>query len=97
MKKNINFDDFCNEFVGSQYENNFTHEGKRALFDYLEEYEQSTGEEINLDIVAICCDFKEYADIEEIKANYNMIKNIDDLYKYTQVIEFDGGFIIQKF
>lgn len=70
---------------------------KKALFDYLEEYEQSTGEEIEFDIVAICCDFTEYADIEEIKANYNMIKNIDDLFQYTQVIEFDDGIIIQNF
>ncbi len=31
----------------------------------MEEYEESTGEELELDVCAIRCDFSEYADLEE--------------------------------
>ena len=34
--------------------------GAQALAEYLEEYEESIGEEMELDIVAIRCDFSEY-------------------------------------
>ena len=34
--------------------------GAFALAEYLEEYEESTGEEIELDVCAIRCDFYEY-------------------------------------
>ena len=34
--------------------------GARALSEYLEEYEESTGEEQELDVCAIRCDFSEY-------------------------------------
>jgi hypothetical protein len=38
--------------------------GARALAEYLEEYEESTGEELELDVCAIRCDFSEYASLE---------------------------------
>jgi hypothetical protein len=39
----------------------FSYEGLGALFEYLTEYEEDTGAELELDVVAICCDFDEYA------------------------------------
>ena len=38
----------------------WTYPGARALVEYLEEYEESTGEELEFDYVAIRCDFSEY-------------------------------------
>jgi hypothetical protein len=60
MKQTINFSQFRDAFNGSQYQNNFSYDGKIALFDYLEELEEDTGEEIELDIIALCCDYTEY-------------------------------------
>ena len=41
------------------------------IWEYLEQYENDTGEEIELDVIAICCDFsEEYCD--DIAANYNI-------------------------
>lgn len=39
---------------------NWSRNGARALAEYLEEYEESTGEEMELDVCAIRCDFSEY-------------------------------------
>lgn len=69
MYKTITFNDFCDWFSG-WYANNFTYEGKRALFDYLEQYEDDTGEKIELDTIALCCEYSEYSDAIEAASNY---------------------------
>jgi hypothetical protein len=69
MYQNINFYQFCDSF-SDQYKNNFTYEGKKALFDYLEEVEDSTGEKIELDVIALCCDYSEYANAYEAMQEY---------------------------
>lgn len=100
MKKTVSFSDFQSEFNDSQYKGNFTYEGLKALFDYLEELEQDTGEEIELDIVAIACDYEEYSSFEEFKENYSddSIESIADLRYHTTVIMIDDeSFIIQQF
>jgi hypothetical protein len=98
MISTVSFNDFCDSFGGS-YKDNFSYEGKRALFDYLEEYEESTGEQMELDPIAFCCDFTEYKNMKELKDNYSDIKDMDDLKDHTTVIEIEGTdrFIIQDF
>lgn len=81
---------------------NFSYNGLKALFEYMEELEESTGEKMEFDVIAICCEYSEYESLEEIKNNYwelNGEKNytLDDLRDHTQVIEFNGGIIIQDF
>ena len=56
--------------------NNFSHEGLGLLFEYLEEYEDSTGEPLELDVIAICCDWAE-SDVAEIMQDYSL--DLDDL------------------
>jgi len=96
MKKTIGFYEFRNEF-DSVRPDNFTYEGLSALYDYLTEYEESTGEEFELDVIALCCDFTEYENIEEVKGSYPNIESIDGLRDNTTVIEFDNGLIIQNY
>lgn len=43
---------------------NWSRAGAFALAEYLEEFEESTGEEIELDTCAIRCDFAEYASLQ---------------------------------
>lgn len=97
MKTTVSKSDFRDAFRDYNREENFTYEGLGALYDYLTELEEDTGEEIELDVIAICCDFSEYADLEEIQGEYNDIEDMDDLRDHTTVIEFDGGIIIQAF
>ena len=58
MKQTVDFYQFRNAFEAMRPEN-FSYEGLRCLFDYLETFEVDTGEEIELDVIAICCDFSE--------------------------------------
>ena len=74
MKQTVNFYDFERAFADHGRSEQFTYEGLRVLFDFLEEMEADTGEEMELDVIALCCDFYE-ADLDEIRENYSI-----DLY-----------------
>jgi len=43
----------------------WTWNGAKALAEYLEEYEESTGEELELDVCAIRCDFSESTSLQD--------------------------------
>ena|SRR5882757_8471555 len=86
MIQTVTFSDFCNSF-SDQYKDNFTYEGKRALFDYLEELEEETGKQTELDPVALCCEYTEYEDLKELKKDYSEIETIEQLKDNTTVIE----------
>jgi len=98
IKQNVNFSMFLDSFSDT-YRHNFTYEGKRALFDYLEQLSEDLGEDIELDIIALCCDYTEYENLEELQRNYSNIETMEDLENKTQVIRFNDSdaFIIQKF
>jgi hypothetical protein len=80
--------------------NNFSRAGQVALFYYLEEYEADTGEQIEFDPIALCCEYTEYDNIAEFQLDYNEedYPDKDAIMDYTQVIEFGvESFIIQNF
>lgn len=50
---------FINAFKQSSRKDQFSYEALEAIFEYLEEYSDSTGESVEFDIVGICCDWSE--------------------------------------
>jgi len=70
MKKSVSKYEFCGD---SALNDNFSYNGLNALFEWFEEYEDSCGEQIEYDPVAIRCDFTEFASIEEISNYYTEI------------------------
>ena len=70
MKKTINFNDFVDEFYKQDRQNNFSYEGLRVLFDYLERVEGETREELELDVIGLCSDYR------EIKINTDRKQNV---------------------
>ena len=58
MYQTVNFTDFHTAFKQLR-PNNFSYEGLRALFQHCEEYEEETGEPVELDVIALCCDVTE--------------------------------------
>ena len=83
-----------------QYKNNFSYEGLEALYNYLEEYSEDLGEDIEMDVGAFSCDYSEYNDIQEFQKDYGKeYKTIEDIELYTQVIKIKDktSFIVQQF
>ena len=61
MKQTVNSSDFVDAFRTHNRMDQFSYEGLKALFEYLEQYEEDTGEETELDVIAICYDFSEHS------------------------------------
>ena len=100
MKKIINFYDFERAFIHMGRENQFSYKGKKALFEYLEQYEEETSEQLELDVIALCCEFSEFENLEEFQNAFsNEYKNLEDIENETTVIyiESSESFIIQNF
>ena len=99
MKNTVDFYQFSRWFEQNRPDN-FSRVGLTCLFDYLEEFEESTGEQIEFDPIALCCEYSEYDNIAEFQLDYNAddYPDMDSLYDYTQVIPVGAeGFIIQLF
>ena len=98
MVKTINQWEFVDEFKRIRPDN-FSRLGLLELFDYFEMIEDSTGEQIELDIIAICCEYSEYESLEEFQNDYGSeYESIDDIERETEVIRIDDdSFIIAQF
>ena len=102
MYDTVNFNQFNDWFTrSSSYKDNFSYEGRKALFDYLEEIENDTGEKIKFDPIALCCEYSEYDNFKELKRQLcnDEITNLETLRDFTTVIEIKDSdkFIIQDF
>ena len=112
MKTTCSFSMFCDAFNGGQYKNNFSRAGLVALWGYLEELDDEglLGDDFDpLDVVALACDYSEHENVVTCATEYgHSIDDCDDeeeqtntslefLRDHTQVLEFDGGIIIQDF
>lgn len=71
-----------------------------AIAEYFEDLAEDTGEAIELDIVAIRCEYSLMDDIADFNKQYDKeCETLDDIREFTQVIEIKGqeAFIIQQF
>lgn len=88
MYTNVSEHDFINiSNMYKQYKDNFSYYGKKALYRYLVDLEEDTGQEMEMDWIAICSDFSEYDSEEELLKEYQE-KSIDDIMDKTEVIKF---------
>lgn len=86
MKQTISFSDFCDAFRAYDRNNNFSYKGKRLLFDFLESIEEDTGQEIELDVIALCCEYDEYH-WQDIADNYSIdLSDCDDDEEKEQAV-----------
>lgn len=79
MIKTINKTDFIDAFKKMDRAVRFSYNGLIELFDYLESAETEE-EPLELDVIAICCDFCEYDNVKEYnKYNGTEYKDIYDI------------------
>ena len=111
MKTTVNVYDFHSAFKCANRAESFSDAALNVLFDYFEEYEESTGEEIELDVIAICCEYSEDT-WENIADSYSII--LDDIIEEDEEVkmervkeyleehgvlvgEVEGGFVYRDF
>ena len=88
MITTINFYNFQNAF-DSIRPDNFSYHGLRALFDYMEELEDDIQEQLELDVIAICCDWTEWKSLEDYQEQYSA-DTMEYIEYITTVIYIDG-------
>jgi hypothetical protein len=100
MKTNVNFNDFIDAFRNMDRENQFSYEGKKALFEYEEQLEEDLATEQELDVIGLCCEYAEYDNLNELQQEYTQdYPTLEALEEATTVIKIEGteGFIIRQF
>jgi hypothetical protein len=60
LVKEINFNDFQREFIEYGREKQYSYEGLRELYEYYVGLSEDIGNPIEMDVIAICCDWAEY-------------------------------------
>ena len=109
MKMTVNSYDFVDAFRTHNRGDQFSYEGLLSLFEHLEQYEEDMGDEIDLDVIALCCDYSEYSTATEAATEHGWEADAeadeDDneeaalawLTDRTQVIPHKKGVIVQSF
>jgi len=102
MKTTVSEYQFVDSFRLCGRESQFSVPARRALFEYLEDCEDSCGVELELDPVGICCEWAEYPSALEAAKAYGFESEDNDqaemwLGRKTTVVQFDGGLVIQLF
>ena len=104
MKTIVTLNSFAESFRQCGRERHFSSAALSALFNYFEKMEEDTDTEIELDPIAICCDWEEYTSAI-VAANDNGFRGkktdteedaLEYLYDKTEVVKFDGGLIISS-
>lgn len=97
----VTFSVFCDQFQRMDRGNQFTYEGKKTLFRYLDEIDE---EKTELDVIALCCDWAEYTE-EELMKEYNRDGEHEDFSSLkewindrTTMLETEGdSFLVMAF
>ena len=89
MKQTIGQSQFIDAFRSIGRYEQFGYDALVSLFDYLEQLESDCGEEIELDVIEICCEYSVDAP-EDIASNYNIDLSDceDDNERREAVVEY---------
>lgn len=96
MTTSVTFDYFASVFENSDsYKTKYTRAGLVALFDYFEQYEEDTGEQIDFDYVSIACEYSEYTTAFEAAEDHGY-EEVVDLEQYGSIDLVELGNLEEK-
>jgi hypothetical protein len=97
MKQTITASNFRDAFKNMGRADQFSYDGLTTLFEHLEGFEECTGQEIELDVIALCCDFTEFDDEKELLKQCEL-DSLDEVEEHTLLLRVPGGsYIIENF
>lgn len=93
IQRDITVYEFRDMFRDAGRQDNFSYEGLQVLFDYLENLSEDIGQPIELDVVALCCDYNELSwrdvaqeysvDIESYDEEDDQIEAVREFLQYN--------------
>ena len=102
MYQHVNFNDFRSAFRLFGRETQFSRMAMLGLFQHLERVEEDTGTPIQLDVIALCCEYSEHDSASEAAQAYGKTfdseaEALEWLEDNTEVVPFVGGFLVHEF
>ena len=105
MKTIVTQYSFIESFRACGRENQFSYPALCALFDYLERFEEDTDTELELDPIALCCEWQEFDTALTAAQAFGYRDGVDSkeekplewLQNRTQAIEFSFGVLVNQF
>ncbi|GHU80108.1 hypothetical protein AGMMS49992_32810 [Clostridia bacterium] len=106
MKETVDRSLFHSRFHDYGRDDQFSGAGLDALYEYLTDLEEDCGQEIELDVVGLCCDYTEFTSDELIEEYGYLVpdeyslgddymdyyeKLLEELRDRTLIIGFDNG------
>jgi hypothetical protein len=87
MIQTVNNSDFHYAFNRMDRGSQFSYEALNLIYEYLEQFEEQTGEQIELDVIAICCDYSEMTpsevlDAYETEIDLNCDNLLDEVFEW---------------
>ena len=88
MKTTVNQSEFIDAFHRSDRYEQFGYDALCSLFDYFEQMEEDCGEEMEFDVIAICCDYS-VDSVQDIAQNYSIdIEGLDETEAQEKVLDY---------
>ena len=104
LYQTVNVDDFHRAFETMDRDNQFSYAARTALYEYLEDLDCDMN--IELDVIALCCEYTEFEDLDDFNQQYQLdCADLDEVREHTTVIQvwsdviqnLRSGFVIQDF
>lgn len=98
LSQTVNFSMFVDAFKKAGRDEQFSYRAMRELFDYIDDYMDDDETPIELDVVALCCEWSELSE-EDIRDYYDATP--DELQDRTTVLVVeqsdDDTYLVQEF
>lgn len=89
----VTLEQFIDDFMEVR-PNNFSRHGLSLIYDYLWDMSEDIGENIEFDIIGICCDFIELNSIEEVREYFGLeVDNYPDDDSVMDFLNSESGVI----
>ena len=106
---NVSYYDFINMFHDLGRDDQFSRDGLGLLYEYLSDLSDEIGENIIIDVIAICCEYTEYNIVDYYEENQDEINETfmaesyndlspDEIIEYAtlndEIVAYDDNIII---
>ncbi len=76
IKQYVIFNQFLDAFNDKDRNDNFSYRGLKALYEWIEQFDDDCGTDTELDVIALCCEFSELS-YDEVASQYDIEFDID--------------------
>ena len=87
MIQTVNNSEFHNAFNRMDRGSQFSYEALNLIYEYLEQFEEDTGEPVELDVIAICCEYSEMTVQEVIDSYGYKLDSSETEYDLDKLVE----------